>query len=109
VSLTADHELDLAGYSGPPSFGLALHATCSEPANALVVIWKVSTGNDPTDESVSTCFEGSFNPGGTPVSLSATGCGSHVLTVTPESYGSSLSNPKLRPVATPMRFAFGVC
>jgi hypothetical protein len=50
-----------------------------------------------------------LNPGGTPVSLSASGCGSHVLAVTPESYGSSLSNPKLRPVATPMRFAFGVC
>ena len=103
-SLTADHSLDLAGYSGPPTLGLALHATCAEPNDAIVT-WTISTGPDPTDETFASCFEGSFNPEGVPLTF----CGSHVLAITPKSYGASIADPKLRPVAASMRFPSAIC
>ena len=108
-SVKADHNLDIAGYNGPPSLGIAVEATCSEPGTTSVVTWKLSTGSDPTAESIATCFQGSFNPDGIAQTFAVIGCGSHVLTVTPQGFGDSIGDTTEHPLAAPMTFPLHVC
>jgi hypothetical protein len=108
-SIKADHELDIAGYNGPPSLGLAVKASCSEPGTTPVVTWKLSTGSDPTAGSIAACFQGSFNPGGIAQTFAVIGCGAHVLTVTPQGFGESIGDTTEHPLAAPMKFSLHVC
>ena len=108
-SIKADHNLDIAGYNSPPSLGLAVEATCSEPGTTSVVTWKLSTGSEPTAGSIATCLEGSFNPGGIAQTFAVIGCGAHVLTVTPQGFGESIGDTTEHSLAAPMGFSLHVC
>lgn len=108
-SIKADHDLDIPGYNGPPSLGLALQAACSEPGSSVVVTWKIGARPDPAAESFAACIQGSFNPGGIALTLGVVGCGSHVLTVTPQGFGESIGDTTQHALAAPLRFAVHVC
>jgi hypothetical protein len=107
TALTPEHDLDVPAYSGEPSFGVGIRATCSEP-DARVITWSLSTDGASSPAGVATCINGTFGGGFAPTSFSVDGCGGHELAVTPMGLGP-LSDPRERPAARAMRFAFKVC
>ena len=98
----------MTGYSGPASLGVALQAHCSQPPDAIAT-WNIGVGSDPSEQTVASCFQGSFNPGGIPTTLSVVGCGSHILTVTPEGLGTSIGDTTEHALAAPLHFSIKLC
>jgi hypothetical protein len=103
--LVAQKDLDVPG--NPPSFGVGVIASCAEPASSITT-WDLSAGGASYDSGTATCLQGTINPEGMAVTMTVTGCGEHVLTVTPMGFGDRIDGI-LRPQSAPMRFPFRVC
>jgi hypothetical protein len=50
-SVRAAHTLDISEGPGPPTFGVGLMISCSEPSTYQVVTWKVTSGHGLADQT----------------------------------------------------------
>jgi hypothetical protein len=101
----SERDLDVGG--NRPSFGIGVVASCTEPESSITT-WNLASVGSSYDSGTATCFEGTINPRGIAVPMTVTGCGDHILTVTPLGFGDKIDGI-LRPQAAPMRFPFRVC
>jgi hypothetical protein len=83
--------------------------SCSEPSTYQVVTWKVTSGHGLADQTTQDCFQGSFNTGGTPTTVTLSGCGSHKVTIVPQATGSAVGDTVEHDLVPPMRFTIHVC